>query len=228
MTIDQVKKTKIEILVLADSKNQEIIKGLQKSWEHFFNFRVTYDSPSNIEKYTNRLVHVLMLDASDYTKFNLEYYKIWMIKSPKFVYVSLVNKREEASVEIYKALVDQILFLDQEEQLLKWNSIAILRRFWNASSKESVVIYREIIADFVEHSIFLNQQKLSLSSKEYEVLKMLIQNRGHFVNKDAIFKKIWHEDTDVSRTLDQVIQRLRKKVGEKYFASKRLLGVKFE
>lgn len=228
MTIDEVKKTKIEILVLADIKKQAIIKNLEKSWEHFFNFKITYDLPENIDKYTSRLVHVLLLDAKEYTKFNLEFYKIWMLKSPKFVYVSMVEKREEASIEIYKALVDQILFLDQDEQMLKWNSIAILRRFWNASSKESVVIYREVIADFIEASIFLNQQKLSLSSKEYEVLKLLIQNRGHFVNKDTIFKKIWHEDTDVSRTLDQVIQRLRKKVGEKYFASKRLLGVKFE
>lgn len=228
MTIDEVKKTKIEILVLADEKKQELVKNLEKAWEHFFNFKTTYDLPENIDKYTNRLVHVLLLDAKDYTAFNLEFYKIWMLKSPKFVYVSMVDKRADATVEIYKALVDQILFLDQEEQLLKWNSIAILRRFWNASSKESVVIYREVIADFIEASIFLNQQKLSLSSKEYEVLKLLIQNRGNFVNKDLIFKKIWHEDTDVSRTLDQVIQRLRKKVGEKYFISKRLLGVKFE
>ncbi len=191
--------------------------------------KVTHDSPENIGKYTNQTFHVLFLDALSYKAFNLEYYNKWQTKVPNFLYVAVADQRDESIIDVYKALADQVVYLDQSEEMLEWNSFSILRRFWNVSSKDSVIIYREVIADFVEHSIHVNQEKVELSQKEYDVFKYLLQHRGQFVAKNLIYEKIWKNGLkDVSRSVDQVVHRLKQKIGPKYFTNSRSTGLRFE
>ena len=55
-----------------------------------------------------------------------------------------------------------------------------------------------------------------LTYKEYQLLKMLIQNSGIVLQRSQILDRVWGIDYEgESRTLDMHIKTLRRKIGEK-------------
>ncbi|MHB1418918.1 MAG: winged helix-turn-helix domain-containing protein [Bacillota bacterium] len=63
------------------------------------------------------------------------------------------------------------------------------------------------------HQVFLNGQLLELSPKEFELLKILVVNKGKVLKRDFLLDRIWGYDyvTD-SRTVDVHIRYLRQKI----------------
>ena len=58
-----------------------------------------------------------------------------------------------------------------------------------------------------------NQETIELSLKDIKILTLLFKNRGNIVNRDQIFDFCWGMDyLPNSRTLDQHISQLRKKI----------------
>lgn len=56
-------------------------------------------------------------------------------------------------------------------------------------------------------------QKTELTPKEFDLLMLLIQNKGVALYREIIFEKVWGEELEFeTRTLDLHIQRLRKKL----------------
>lgn len=56
---------------------------------------------------------------------------------------------------------------------------------------------------------------VELTYKEFELLSLLIRNKGIVLTRDALMEKIWGIDfIGESRTLDVHIKTLRKKLGD--------------
>ncbi len=91
---------------------------------------------------------------------------------------------------------------------------AVLRRY----NKVNDIIRIENIEINVVARIVKNQsQKVELTPKEFDLLMLLIQNRGVALYREIIFEKVWGEEIEFeTRTLDLHIQRLRKKLNWKY------------
>ena len=52
-----------------------------------------------------------------------------------------------------------------------------------------------------------------LTKKEFEILKLFLQNRGRIFSREEILDKVWENDVLViDRTIDVNINRLRKKL----------------
>ncbi len=65
------------------------------------------------------------------------------------------------------------------------------------------------------HCIRLDQQPLSLTAKEYDLLCLLMENRGMAFSRDQLLDQIWDYGYDGgTRTVDVHIQTLRAKMGE--------------
>ena len=57
--------------------------------------------------------------------------------------------------------------------------------------------------------------EISLTKKEFEILLLLLQNKGRVFSREDILAKVWQEEVYVlDRTIDVNITRLRKKIGE--------------
>lgn len=57
-------------------------------------------------------------------------------------------------------------------------------------------------------------QELKLPRKEFEILYMLLRNRGHIFSREELLAKIWPEKVVVvDRVIDVHITRLRRKIG---------------
>ena len=64
------------------------------------------------------------------------------------------------------------------------------------------------------HIVYINGEQVELTYKEYEILKLLIINKGIVLTRDRLMENIWGYDFEQgNRTVDVHIQSLRKKLG---------------
>lgn len=93
---------------------------------------------------------------------------------------------------------------------------AIMRRTGARESKkqdENVIVVRDMKMDRESRRVFIRDKEVNLTTKEFEVLELMILNPGKVYSRDNLLKLIWGEDYpgDV-RTVDVHIRRLREKI----------------
>ena len=91
---------------------------------------------------------------------------------------------------------------------------ALLRRSMG-EIQEKILKVDEILMDDERHQVYVSDKPCELTFKEYELLRLLMQNRGIVLSRDVIMDRIWDMNCDVeSRTLDVHIKTLRAKLGD--------------
>lgn len=112
---------------------------------------------------------------------------------------------------------------------------AVLRRFDLAREPEAEVLYiGELKIDIENYEVFKNQEKLDLTLKEFELLKVLAVNRSKVLSRNYLLDKIWgYEYFGETRTVDVHIRHLRKKIEDndrnpQYIETVRGIGYKIK
>lgn len=91
---------------------------------------------------------------------------------------------------------------------------AVLRRT-NGIDNENCLIYKNIQINQNMHVVTVNNIPVELTLKEYELLSLLIKNKGVVLTRDKLLEKIWGYDFDgETRTVDVHIRTLRSKIGD--------------
>ncbi|TAL39394.1 MAG: response regulator transcription factor [Spirochaetes bacterium] len=71
--------------------------------------------------------------------------------------------------------------------------------------------------NLAEYSVYLNNEKLHFTYKEFEVLRLLIQNPGVVFSRKDLLGRLWGvEYIGGTRTVDVHIRRLRSKLGDEF------------
>lgn len=84
----------------------------------------------------------------------------------------------------------------------------------------------EIEIDFISYSARNKKQRLSFTSIEMDILKYLIGHKGEVVTRDDLLQEIWgYKNYPVTRTIDNHILKLRKKIEENPSHPKHILSV---
>lgn len=93
---------------------------------------------------------------------------------------------------------------------------AVLRRTVEAQSAQpDVLTYRGLSMDITQKRVTINGEDVSLTKKEFEILKLLLKSPGKVFSREDILAKIWSDEVYVlDRTVDVNITRLRKKIGD--------------
>lgn len=93
---------------------------------------------------------------------------------------------------------------------------AVLRRTVN-SEKEKIpeqLAYQTLLLDITQKRVSIDGQEINLTKKEFEILLLLLANRGRVFSREDILARIWSDEVYVlDRTIDVNITRLRKKIG---------------
>ena len=90
---------------------------------------------------------------------------------------------------------------------------AVLRRFSIVEPESNVLVFGDLTADFDKREILVKDKKLELTLKEFELLEILIRNKGKILTRDTLLDKIWgYEYIGETRTVDVHIRYLRKKI----------------
>ena len=89
---------------------------------------------------------------------------------------------------------------------------AVLRRT-KVESVNDTYSFGNVFIDFNKHEVMKNGEKVELTLKEFELLQILIKNKGRVLTRDLLLDKIWgYEFIGETRTIDVHIRYLRKKI----------------
>ena len=87
----------------------------------------------------------------------------------------------------------------------------------NFESDEDVISIGNLTINLKEHSVYLHNERLELTYKEFELLRFLAQNRDVVFSRKELLNTIWGtEYIGGARTVDVHIRRLRSKLGEEF------------
>ncbi|NPV81234.1 MAG: response regulator transcription factor [Firmicutes bacterium] len=93
---------------------------------------------------------------------------------------------------------------------------AVLRRSSgeeSAETKKQVLKVRDLMLDSEKHLVTLNGRELDLPPKEFELLRILMENLGRVLTREYLLETIWgYEYIGETRTVDVHIRRLRQKI----------------
>lgn len=90
---------------------------------------------------------------------------------------------------------------------------AILRRdewFSEQISRKQELIFGPNRVDFSAYRAETIDGKVELTQKECMVLEILVEHTGKVVSRDLLLNQIWGQDKNYTRTIDNIISRLRK------------------
>lgn len=91
---------------------------------------------------------------------------------------------------------------------------ALLRRS-DKKMQEEALVAGNITVYPEKHKVIVHNEEVILTLKEYELLLLLLQNKGRVLNRDQLLNKIWGYEFDgESRTVDVHVRTLRSKLGE--------------
>lgn len=109
---------------------------------------------------------------------------------------------------------------------------AVLRRT-KVEAVNDTYSFGNVSIDFNKHEVMKNGEKVELTLKEFELLQILIKNRGRVLTRDLLLDKIWgYEFIGETRTIDVHIRYLRKKIEDddknpKFIETIRGIGYRF-
>ena len=93
---------------------------------------------------------------------------------------------------------------------------AVLRRTGATHTQYNELLqYNTLIVDKAKKKVTIDGAEVSLTKKEFEILILLLQNKGRVYSREDILSRVWNDEVYVlDRTIDVNITRLRKKIGE--------------
>ncbi len=99
------------------------------------------------------------------------------------------------------------------------------------NSGPETIIAGNLIIDTIKYEVYVNGSPVSLTFREYELLKFLAMNPGRVFTRDALLNGVWGEDFfGGDRTVDVHIRRLRSKLENEtnnYIETVRNIGYRF-
>jgi two-component system alkaline phosphatase synthesis response regulator PhoP len=90
---------------------------------------------------------------------------------------------------------------------------AVLRRSHKESVHDGELAVGKLRLNFTSYAAYLNNEKLELTPKEYELLKLFITNVGKAYTREQLLEKVWgYEYFGDTRTVDVHVRHLRAKM----------------
>ena len=90
---------------------------------------------------------------------------------------------------------------------------AVLRRC-QSEEKENILKVETLILNLDEHTVTIDGERVNLTYKEFELLRLFLAHPGMAFTRDQLFNEVWGMDYfGESRTVDMHIRTLRQKLG---------------
>lgn len=88
--------------------------------------------------------------------------------------------------------------------------------------------YDQVKIDRDSYSVYINNEQIQLSNKEFELLYLMASQPGKVFTREEIFNKVWNREAQQKdRSIDVHILRLRRKLGRNLISTQKGIGYRF-
>lgn len=144
--------------------------------------------------------------------------------TPIIVLSARVDK--ESKMNGFNLGADDYIEKPVDIDLLNAKIAALFKRYYEEEQQLAVVQSGEITINQDSMEVYYKGQKLNLTMKEYDLLLLLVENRGKTLNKDYIFNQVWGYDSfSENQTLTVHIKMLRNKIEDDPKQPKKIVTV---
>ncbi|GFZ30269.1 DNA-binding response regulator [Clostridium zeae] len=99
---------------------------------------------------------------------------------------------------------------------------------WNELSPNRETVNSPLILNDKTFEAFLNNRKLNLSTKEFQILSMLMNNSNNAFTREQIYEYVWGDEYGELNTVTVHIKNIRKKLGPEYDFIKTIWGIGYK
>ncbi len=217
-----------KILVIEDEKDiQNIIKAFLENADY------------KVETADDGLEGINLIQKNSYDLVLLD---IMMPQIDGFVVCEMIRKNNNVPIIILTALTDeesQLKGFDKlaDDYITKPFSMpvvlkhieAIFRRTDNNNETSNILKYKNMILNIENYEVYVDNQKVTLTYREFEILKLFLENQGKVFTRDNILNSIWGYDYfGDDKIVNTHIKNIRKKLGYDYIETVRGVGYKID
>ena len=199
------------ILIIEDEKNISNLLKLELTHANY-ECDQAFDGESGLNKALNQDYELILLDLILPRINGIEVCRQLRLK--KQTPIIMLTARDEVMDKVNGLQVGADDYLAKpfamEELLARIN--ALLRRVSN-QNKSLKYKYGEIEIDVINHHVKFKDETITLTTTEFDLLSLLVQNGGNIVTKNDILNKVWGYEKNVSTNVVEVyIRYLRNKL----------------
>lgn len=106
---------------------------------------------------------------------------------------------------------------------------AVLRRTDEQPQDTSVIQYKNICLDTESYEVCVDSKSIALTTREFDILKLLLENQGRVFSRDNLLNSIWGYDYfGDEKIVNTHIKNIRRKMGVDCIETIRGVGYKIE
>lgn len=142
------------------------------------------------------------------------------------ILVLSANALKESQLKCYDLGADDYFIKPFDFDVLVEKIKSVIKRYRTNGGLLKKIISHDIELNLVTHQVFLKKEEIFLNLKEFDLLKLFLENVGKTLTKDYLFQKIWGIDSfSEDQTLTVHIKMLRDKIEENPKNPKRIVTV---
>ena len=95
--------------------------------------------------------------------------------------------------------------------------------------RTNILRYKDLTLDTDSFTVLVKDESVSLTIREFEILKLLVENQGRVFTRESLLDSIWGYDYfGDEKIVNTHIKNIRKKLGVDYIETIRGAGYKIE
>ena len=136
---------------------------------------------------------------------------------------------DESQMKGFDVLADDYITKPFSMPLVLKRIEAVLRRTDMQDITSSTIRYRNIRLNTESYEVFVDDKSVSLTAREFEILKLLLENQGRVFSRETLLNRIWNYDFfGDEKIVNTHIKNIRKKLEVDCIETIRGVGYRIE
>ncbi|PEO40900.1 response regulator transcription factor [Bacillus wiedmannii] len=219
--------TQFRILVIEDDPEiQELIKQFLLTKNYIV--EVALDGVEGMKLFKKQSFDLILLDIMMPNLNGFDTAKMMRQESTVPIIMLTALDEEEDQLKGFDSGIDDYLAKPFSFHVLLKRVEAVLKRCYTQST-QNCLIFHEVALDGDTYVVYVNGQEVPVTTKEFEILQLMMQNEKKVITRENMIEKIWGYDyIGDNRNIDTHIKNLRRKLNVPYIHTIKGVGYKFD
>ena len=217
------------ILIIED---EEAIQSVVKAFleDEGYNIVLASDGSEGMEKFHEHRPDLILLDLMLPKMNGFSVCEAIRKESQVPIIMLTALDDEDSQMKGFDALADDYITKPFSMPVVMKHIEAVLRRAEQGGAAPNTVIrYKEITVDTDSLTVLVGTESVPLTTREFEILKLLLENQGRVVSRERLLDTVWGYDyIGDEKIVNTHIKNIRKKLGVDYIETIRGAGYKIE